>query len=62
MNHVPTKTRFPESIRPGKFDIYGSSHQIFHVLVVLATVTQLVGLLEAFDYNYNNRVCTHPST
>ncbi|KAJ0107652.1 hypothetical protein J7T55_010257 [Diaporthe amygdali] len=50
-------TRFPESVWPGKFDIYGSSHQIFHLLVVLATVTQLVGLLAAFDYNYQNRAC-----
>ncbi|KAB8212954.1 hemolysin-III channel protein Izh2 [Aspergillus novoparasiticus] len=29
--------RIPELWRPGKFDIFGSSHQIFHVLVVLAT-------------------------
>ncbi|KAK2605611.1 hypothetical protein N8I77_008437 [Diaporthe amygdali] len=50
-------TRLPGSVWPGKFDIYGSSHQIFHLLVVLATVTQLVGLLAAFDYNYHNRAC-----
>ncbi|KUI67084.1 ADIPOR-like receptor IZH2 [Cytospora mali] len=50
-------TRFPESISPGTFDIYGSSHQIFHVLVAMATVTQLVGILAAFDYNYHRRIC-----
>ncbi|ORY63985.1 mPR-typeG-protein-coupled receptor [Pseudomassariella vexata] len=50
-------TRFPERLKPGKFDLYGSSHQIFHVLVVLATVTHLVGVLSAFDYNYINRQC-----
>ncbi|KAI8962104.1 HlyIII-domain-containing protein [Daldinia sp. FL1419] len=50
-------TRFPESISPGLFDIYGSSHQIFHILVVLATVVHLAGVLDALDYNYYNRQC-----
>ncbi|KAJ5646437.1 hemolysin-III channel protein Izh2 [Penicillium lividum] len=50
-------TRVPESFGPGKFDIFGSSHQIFHVLVVLATILQTVGILSAYDYNYHNRVC-----
>ncbi|XXH01983.1 hypothetical protein Hte_008347 [Hypoxylon texense] len=51
------QTRFPESVRPGTFDIYGSSHQIFHVLVVLATAVHLAGVLEAIEYNYYNRQC-----
>lgn len=46
------------TLRPGTFDIYGSSHQLFHVLVVMATVLHLVGIFEAFDYNYYNRKCT----
>ncbi|KAI1396795.1 mPR-like GPCR protein [Hypoxylon fuscum] len=50
-------TRFPESINPGTFDIYGSSHQVFHVLVVMATVVHLAGVLDAVDYNYHNRQC-----
>lgn len=51
-------TKFPESRFPGKFDIYGSSHQLFHIFVVFATVAQLVGILVAFDYNYANRTCS----
>ncbi|KAF2994304.1 hypothetical protein E8E14_002168 [Neopestalotiopsis sp. 37M] len=51
-------TRFPERLHPGKFDIWGSSHQIFHILVVFATIVHLVGVLTAFDYNYANRQCT----
>ncbi|KAL7946831.1 mPR-typeG-protein-coupled receptor [Trichoderma barbatum] len=51
-------TKFPESRYPGQFDIYGSSHQLFHILVVFATVTQLIGILDAFDYNYVNRKCS----
>ncbi|QIW95163.1 hypothetical protein AMS68_000681 [Peltaster fructicola] len=42
-------SRVPERWRPGSFDIWGSSHQIFHVLVVLAAASHLVGLLKAFD-------------
>lgn len=40
---------------PGKFDIWGSSHQIFHVLVVCAAAAHLMGLLKAFDYEHNYR-------
>ncbi|KAI0382493.1 mPR-like GPCR protein [Hypomontagnella monticulosa] len=50
-------TRFPESVVPGVFDIYGSSHQIFHILVVVATVVHLAGVLDALDYNHYNRQC-----
>jgi adiponectin receptor len=41
--------RIPERFAPGKFDIWGSSHQIFHVLVLLAAAAHLKGLLVAFD-------------
>lgn len=49
--------RIPEIYIPGKFDIYGASHQIFHVLVVLATILHLVGISLSFDYNYHYRKC-----
>ncbi|KAF2267975.1 HlyIII-domain-containing protein [Lojkania enalia] len=48
-------TRFPERLKPGKFDIWGSSHQIFHVLVVLAAASHLTGLIKAFDYEHSQR-------
>lgn len=44
--------RVPEKWAPGRFDIWGSSHQIFHVLVVLAAAAHLVGLVRAFDYRH----------
>ncbi|EGC40947.1 hemolysin-III family protein [Histoplasma capsulatum var. duboisii H88] len=43
----------PERWYPGGFDILGSSHQIFHVLVVLAAISHLTGLLQAFDYRHS---------
>nr|OQO24851.1 hypothetical protein B0A51_10338 [Rachicladosporium sp. CCFEE 5018] len=48
--------RIPERWQPGRFDIVGSSHQIFHVLVVLAAAAHLVGLLKAFDYEHSFRL------
>ena len=47
--------RVPERLQPGSFDIWGSSHQIFHVLVVLAAAVHLVGLVQAFDYEHAGR-------
>ena len=42
--------RIPERWYPTKFDIYGSSHQIMHVLVVCGAVSHAMGLLKAFQY------------
>lgn len=36
----------------GAFDIFGSSHQIFHICVVLAGIVHFCGLLEAFSYRH----------
>lgn len=47
--------RFPERLSPGRFDIWGSSHQIFHVFVVLAAASHLFGLVKAFDYEHSRR-------
>ena len=43
----------PEVLGPGKFDVLGCSHQIFHGLVVIATIIHLVAILDAFDYNHH---------
>ncbi|KAH8704463.1 hemolysin-III related-domain-containing protein [Phaeosphaeriaceae sp. PMI808] len=51
--------RVPEKWSPGKYDIWGSSHQIFHILVVLAATSHLVGLVKAFDYEHGSRNAVH---
>ena len=56
-NACGSKTRFPESRYPGKFDLWGS-HSIFHILVVCAAVVQLMGYLDAFDYAHANLTCS----
>jgi adiponectin receptor len=52
-------SKCPEKWRPGKFDILGSSHQIFHVLVVSGALAHLVGIVQAFRYNHTpeTRLC-----
>ncbi|CAH00224.1 PAQR-type receptor [Kluyveromyces lactis] len=40
--------RFPERLAPGKFDIWGHSHQLFHVLVVVAALCHLKALVVSY--------------
>lgn len=40
--------RFPEKFHPGKYDIWGHSHQIFHILVVIAALCHLKGLIGSY--------------
>ncbi|TGO54906.1 hypothetical protein BCON_0100g00260 [Botryotinia convoluta] len=42
--------RIPEKYYPGRFDIYGNSHQILHCMVVLAALAHFAGLVQSFDY------------
>lgn len=41
----------------GKFNIWGASHQLFHLFVVAAVGVHLVGLLYSLDYNLTERAC-----
>lgn len=40
----------PERLRPYKYDIWGSSHQILHVAVILAGLAHMFGLFRAFQH------------
>ena len=46
-------TRFPERWYPIRFDIYGHSHQLLHIIVVLAGLVYLVGLLRAISFAHS---------
>ncbi|GAM85352.1 hypothetical protein ANO11243_033590 [Dothideomycetidae sp. 11243] len=56
------QTRFPERISPGKFDVFGSSHQIFHVLIVCAAASHFKGLIMTFDWNHRLGTCADRMT
>ncbi|ORZ06711.1 pPR-type GPCR protein [Absidia repens] len=42
--------RIPERWSPGTFNIFGASHQIFHVCVVIALITHYLGVMKAMTY------------
>ncbi|EKM60669.1 uncharacterized protein PHACADRAFT_179870 [Phanerochaete carnosa HHB-10118-sp] len=44
--------RFPESVFPGRFDLVGSSHQLFHICSVLAVSFHYIATVEAFHYRH----------
>lgn len=46
--------RVPERWCPYKFDIYGASHQIFHVTVILAALAHHKGLLQSYEHLHRN--------
>lgn len=54
--------RVPERFVPGKFDIWGSSHQIFHIAVVCAMYTHTVGLMQAFTTCRTSSPCKVQAT
>ncbi|KAI5918523.1 hemolysin-III related-domain-containing protein [Camillea tinctor] len=45
--------RWPERSFPKTFDIWGSSHQLFHVLILLAAASHLNAMIKAFDYHHS---------
>ncbi|KAK8009806.1 hypothetical protein PG989_000739 [Apiospora arundinis] len=49
--------RIPERFVPGKFDIWGSSHQIFHLAILCAMYTHLAALLQGFTTCHTLEVC-----
>ena len=54
---MDVQARMPERFAPGKCDIWGASHQIFHMLVVAAAAAHLWGVWNAFEVNYMDGMC-----
>lgn len=48
-------SRVPEKWYPGRFDLIGASHQLFHIAVVLAVVAHYMGVLTAFEHHHGQR-------
>ena len=55
-SHMP-KTRIPEKWSPGSFDLWGQSHQIFHVLIAVGLTIHFSAFAKAFDYSYRIKQC-----
>lgn len=54
---VDEQIRLPEAWRPGKFDIWGHSHQIFHVLMAVGLTLHFSAFAKAFDYAKRVKQC-----
>ncbi|KAI9009840.1 hemolysin-III related-domain-containing protein [Gaertneriomyces semiglobifer] len=63
MGAIVYATRIPERWAPGRFDIWGHSHQIFHVLVVTAAVIHYYGVVSAYKWwhAHNQQCALEPS-
>ncbi|KAF9110223.1 hypothetical protein BGX27_006641 [Mortierella sp. AM989] len=54
-------SRTPERLFPGKFDHFGSSHQIFHVCVLLGVLAHFLGVTKAMAFWHDaNHSCAIP--
>lgn len=54
---ISHQVRMPEAWRPGRFDIWGQSHQIFHVLMAVGLTTHFWAFAKAFDYAHRVKQC-----
>lgn len=52
--------RFPERLLPGRFDLFGSSHQVFHCLVVIGSICHLKAVIDSYTLMHSNLKTTHP--
>ncbi|CEG81133.1 hypothetical protein RMATCC62417_15367 [Rhizopus microsporus] len=53
--------RFPERVKPGMFNYFGASHQIFHICVVIALLAHYFGVLSAMAFWHdpiNQKFCS----
>ncbi|PLN81668.1 hemolysin-III related protein [Aspergillus taichungensis] len=51
-------TRFPECLYPGRFDLWGGSHALWHVFVVFSIAAHVAGLLKGVEFSYHG-LCAH---
>jgi adiponectin receptor len=49
---VTTQLRLTEAWRPGSFDIWGHSHQIFHVGMAIGLTVHFLAFVKALDQFY----------
>ena len=52
---VTYAVRVPEKWYPKRFDIVGNSHQILHVMVILAGLAHMAGLIRAFNFVHSGQ-------
>lgn len=53
--------RCPERFAPGRFDLFGTSHQIFHVMILFAAYAHWCAIAEGFRYWHEERLGVCPA-
>lgn len=48
-------TKFPERLYPGRFDVFFSSHQLWHLFVVAAALVHFVNALQHYEWRWNTQ-------
>ena len=54
--HRPTRIKSPGKWFPRRFDIFGASHQIVHVMVIVARLVHTFGVLWAFHFHIRIKI------
>jgi adiponectin receptor len=49
--------RLPERLSPGSFDIWGHSHQLFHICAFAGTACHLMSLITGYSYRQLHPTC-----
>jgi len=50
-------TRWPECRHPGKYDIFGASHQLWHFCVLAASIVHYSSTLDQYHWRSENMMC-----
>jgi len=53
-------TQTPERFFPGKVDLLGASHQIFHIFVVLAALAHYISIYKAYQHVHGTKSAACP--
>ncbi|RLN97422.1 hypothetical protein BBJ28_00013791 [Nothophytophthora sp. Chile5] len=48
-------TKFPERFYPGRFDVWFSSHQLWHICVVAAALVHFANALQQYEWRWNTQ-------
>ncbi|CAH0519887.1 unnamed protein product [Peronospora belbahrii] len=48
-------TKFPERFYPGRFDLWFSSHQLWHICVVAAALVHFANALQQYEWRWNTQ-------
>lgn len=49
--------RFPERLSPGTFDLWGHSHQLWHISAVIGCAFHVAALVVAYNYRREHKTC-----